>query len=118
MGRQVLYVGMCCAAPHARKEMEMARFASLLKTVIVMVLVLVAACEPAAPEIAEEEVIKEVPAEVESVVTEEVPVEVEKEIVTFVVWAEGDFEQQTFQQLADAFKDTYGIEVDLVFLNE
>ena len=96
----------------------MARFTSLLKTVIVMVLILVAACAPAAPEIAEEEVIEKVPAEGESVVTEEVPVEVEKERVKFVVWAEGDFEQQTFQQLADDFEETYGIEVDLVFLNE
>ena len=86
-----------------------------MAAIVVVLALLIVACGPTpAPEVVEK-VVKEtvvVEKEVEKVV------EVEKEVVTFVVWAQDDFGIQTLEELAETFNETYGIEVDLIFLSE
>jgi ABC-type glycerol-3-phosphate transport system substrate-binding protein len=80
-----------------------------MAAIVVVLALLIVACGPTPA-----------PEAVEKVVTETVVVEkeVEKEVVKFVVWPQDDFGIQTLEELAETFNETYGIEVDLIFLSE
>jgi ABC-type glycerol-3-phosphate transport system substrate-binding protein len=89
--------------------MDMARRILILTAVIVVVLALriVACAPPPTPEVVEK-VVKET-----VVVEKEVPAP-EPEVVTFMTWAEDDFEKKALQEMVSRFEETHpGIQVKL-----